>query len=38
MALTDTFVRQVKHRGGPNGEKYADFNGIYLHVSSTVKY
>jgi len=38
MALTDTFVRQVKHRGGPNGEKYADSNGMYLHVSSTGKY
>jgi hypothetical protein len=28
----------MKHLGGPNGEKYADSNGMYLHVSATGKY
>jgi len=38
MALTDTFVRQVKHLGKPAGEKYADGGGMYLLVKSGGKY
>ena len=38
MALTDTFVRQVKHSGAPAGDKYADSLALYLHVSATGKY
>lgn len=38
MALTDTFVRQVKHSGAPAGDKYADGLALYLHVSGTGKY
>ena len=38
MALTDTAVKQTKHRGSPNGEKYSDGAGMYLHVSATGKY
>lgn len=38
MALTDTFVKQVKPAGKPNGEKYADGGGMYLHVTSTGRY
>ena len=30
MALTDTFVRQVKHSGRPAGDKYSDGGGMYL--------
>lgn len=29
MALTDTFVRQVKHSGKASGDKYADGEGMY---------
>ena len=38
MALTDTFLRQVKPNGAPNGEKHADGGGMYLHVKATGKY
>lgn len=38
MALTDTFVKQVKHKGAANGEKYADGGGMYIHVTATGKY
>jgi len=38
MALTDTFVKAVKHKGAPKGEKYTDGQGMYLHVTSTGKY
>ncbi|MDQ0080289.1 hypothetical protein J2W35_000619 [Variovorax boronicumulans] len=30
--LTDTFVRQVKHKGTETGERYADGGGMYLRV------
>ncbi len=30
MALTDTFVKQVPHKGSVAGEKYADGGGMYL--------
>jgi integrase len=38
MALTDTFVRQVKHSGKPAGDKYADGLALYLHVKEAGKY
>jgi len=38
MALTDTFVRQVKHSGRPMGDKHADGGGLYLHVMAAGKY
>lgn len=38
MSLTDTFVRQVKHKGNAAGEKYSDGGGMYLHVMATNKY
>jgi integrase len=38
MALTDTFVRQVKHSGKPAGDKYTDGGGMYLLVKAAGKY
>jgi hypothetical protein len=38
MALTDTFVRQVKHTGKPAGDKHADGGGMYLLVKAGGKY
>ena len=38
MALTDTFVKNIKPKGGGAGEKYADGGNMYLLVSSTGKY
>ncbi len=38
MSLNDTRVRQIKHEGAANGEKYADGGGMYLHVTATGKY
>jgi hypothetical protein len=38
VALTDTFVRQVKHTGSAAGDKYADGGGMYLFVNRTGKY
>jgi integrase len=38
MALTDTFVRGVKHSGKPVGDKYSDGHGMYLFVKATGKY
>lgn len=38
MALTDTFIRQVKHSGAPVGEKHADGQGLYLLVKASGKY
>ncbi len=38
MALTDTFVRQVKHKGAEIGERYADGGGMYLRVKGAGKY
>lgn len=37
MALTDTFVKQVKWSGKPTGDKYADGGGLYLHVKGAGK-
>ena len=38
MALADTFVRQVKHKGNPIGEKYSDAGSMYLLVKAAGKY
>ena len=38
MALTDTFVRQVKHSGKPTGDKFTDGSGMYLLVKANGKY
>jgi integrase len=38
MALTDTFARQVKHKGKPAGEKYTDGHGMYLLVTVSGRY
>ncbi len=38
MALTDTFVKQVKHSGSDAGDKHADGGGLYLHVKAPGKY
>lgn len=38
MALTDTFVRQVKHTGAPAGDKHTDGQGLYLLVKAAGKY
>ena len=38
MALTDTFIKQVKHTGKATGDKHADSGGMYLLVKSAGKY
>jgi len=38
MALTDTFVKSVKHTGSPAGDKHADERAMYLLVNSGGKY
>lgn len=38
MALTDTFVRQVKYSGTGAGDKHTDGNGMFLLVKSAGKY
>jgi hypothetical protein len=38
MALTDTFVGQVKHSGAPAGDKHADGLALYLLVKVSGKY
>jgi hypothetical protein len=38
MALTDTFVRQVKYSGKLTGDKYADSLPLYWHVKEARKY
>ncbi|WP_348697605.1 integrase arm-type DNA-binding domain-containing protein [Duganella fentianensis] len=38
MALTDTFVRQVKHNCDTASNKHADGQGMYLLVSAAGKY
>jgi hypothetical protein len=30
LPLTDTFARQVKHKGARIGERYADGGGMYV--------
>ena len=38
MALTDTFVKNVKPTGAVAGDKHADGLGLYLHVKEAGKY
>ena len=38
MAITDTFVRQVKHSGKATGDKHTDGGGMYLLVKAGGKY
>ena len=38
MALTDTFVKSVKHTGAAVGDKHTDGNGMYLLVKAAGKY
>lgn len=38
MALTDTFVKQVKHSGKLAGDKYTDGSGMYLLVKAAGRY
>ena len=38
MALTDTFVKQVKHTGKPTGDKHTDGGAMYLLVKASGKY
>jgi len=38
MALTNTFVTQVKHSGKPTGDKHTDGDGMYLLVKASGKY
>jgi integrase len=38
MALTDTFVKTVKHTGAPAGDKHTDGGGMYLLVKAGGKY
>jgi hypothetical protein len=38
MALTDAFIRQVKHSGKPAGDKHTDGAGMYLLVKAAGKY
>lgn len=38
MALTDTFVKNVKPSGSPAGDKHSDGLGLYLHVKEAGKY
>ena len=38
MALTNTFVNQVKHTGKPTGDKYTDAGAMFLLVKASGKY
>ena len=38
MALTDTFVKNVKHTGTASGDKYTDGRAMYLLVNAVGKY
>lgn len=38
MALTDTFVKNVKHTGRSDGNKHRDGRGMFLHVMEASKY
>lgn len=37
-ALTDLFVRKIKHSGKPGGDKHSDGRALYLLVKSSDKY
>ncbi len=38
MALTDTFVKNIKPTESPTGDKHTDGQGLYLHVKQAGKY
>lgn len=38
MALTDTFVKNIKPTAAATGDKHADGQGLYLHVKQAGKY
>ena len=38
MALTDTFIRQIKHSGAPAGDKHTDGQGLFLLINAVGKY
>lgn len=38
MALTDTFVKNIKHSGLPVGNKHSDGQEMFLHVKEAGKY
>jgi integrase len=38
MALTDLFIRKLKHSGKPSGDKYGDGRSLYLLVKEANKY
>lgn len=38
MALTDTFIRNLKHSGKPAGDKHTDGGGMYLLVNASGRY
>jgi len=38
VALTDTFVKNIKPTGAPTGDKHTDGQGLYLHVKDAGKY
>lgn len=38
MALTDLFIRKLKHSGKASGEKYSDGRSLYLLVKESNKY
>jgi integrase len=38
MALTDTFIKNVKHTGAPVGDKHTDGQGMHLLVKAAGKY
>ena len=38
MALTDTFVKSIKHSGSLAGDKHRDGGGMYLLVNTAGKY
>jgi integrase len=38
MALTDTFVKAVKHSGKAAGDKHTDGRSMFLHVTESGKY
>jgi hypothetical protein len=38
MALTDTFVKNIKPTAAADGDKHTDGQGLYLHVKLAGKY
>jgi integrase len=38
MALTDLFIRKLKHSGKPSGDKYSDGRSLYILVKESNKY